>query len=98
MATNKTGYYAGDTAKLTCEFRDWNDELVDPENVTVTVYNEYWEKLSQASDTDIFRESQGKYYYEYVTPMTTGIVIYEWRGMISGKPSIKRNQLELFFV
>jgi hypothetical protein len=93
---NREGYYhKGNSIKLKCKFRDYNNELVNPTSVYLTIYDLNGRILEENNVTN----NKGGYEYFFVfTPDDETIYVYEWRGVISGVVSLRRKKLEVRFV
>lgn len=85
--------YVGNTVRLRAEFRDFDGNLVEPDDVTVTVYDQ--NKDSLVSEPGVMEEP-GKYYYDYVITRGNDMpVAFEFKGFIDGKPILGRQLISL---
>lgn len=87
-------YFSGDTIRIQVTFRDWTPEgsttpgaLIDPDTVTVTVYDEDQNVIQTGSPV---RSSLGVYFYNWITPNEAGKYFVEFRGVLNGEPLIIR--------
>lgn len=84
----------GDTIKLTAEFRTFGGITADPENITVKFMNSKGQQIGEIIQLDSnSRVGSGIYLYEYVVPNEPSTIVYEFRGLINGKPILGRGEL-----
>lgn len=62
--------YVGTRYRLTCEFKDFDKTLADPDTVAITI--------NGASFTPV-RDSTGKYHYDFL-PASSGTYVVRWLG------------------
>ncbi|MDM5333446.1 hypothetical protein QUF56_09425 [Ureibacillus composti] len=86
-------YQAGNTVRLTAEFKDWEGVSIDPETVKLIIYDYRYTKLSEFEVPTANRINVGTYFYDHV--FETGLFIYEWLATIDGKPSLVRKQISI---
>jgi hypothetical protein len=90
-------YQAGNTIRLLCTFKDFNQANVDPDLVKVVIYDQKYNML-QTITTNIIKSSVGNYYYDYTIPEDSRQKLYyEFYGMIGGVPSLKRDSFKTIF-
>lgn len=71
------------TVRLRAEFRNFDQELSDPSDITLTIYKQVNNQImTSASPADIVRESLGTYHYDYLVPLGVGNLYYEWSGTL----------------
>ena len=86
----------GNTVRLKAEFTDFNGELVDVMDATLTVYEGKNKVLVEVTPE---RLSEGVYFYDYIVPEFSGGSLYfEFKGMLDGKPILGREPLERSWV
>lgn len=87
----------GDTSRLYTSFYNYADALADPDTVTVVIYSHEGQvELKTGAAT---RESTGVYYYDYIIPAgVPSPLVYEFGGMLDGKPTVNREYLEIAWV
>lgn len=86
----------GNTVRLKAEFTDFNGELLDVIDVTLTVYEGKNKVLAEVTPE---RLSEGVYFYDYIVPEFSGGSLYfEFKGMLNDKPILGREPLERSWV
>lgn len=79
----------GDTVRLKAEFRDFDGEYVDPDEVKVKLFDGGKKQLGEDITPD--RVDTGKYQCDYVVPSGgPGPLYFEFSGMIGGMPVVGR--------
>ena len=91
-------YISGNTVKLSAEFRNLENMLIDAEFPKLIIYNYKWEKLEEITLTDANKEGTGKYAYYYPTPLKPTRIIYEFKGEMSGMVALDRGEFTTRFV
>jgi hypothetical protein len=91
-------YTTGTTVRVTAEFFDFGGQLIDPEAVTVRVYDARQKQIYEAVlDLVSARVSQGFYEHFYVVPpryvANMDRYYVEFEGVIGGTPSVERAPL-----
>ena len=81
----------GSTVKLKAEFKDFDGNYFDPEEVLLNFYDNMRRQIGET----IIIESKhnvdvGIYEYQYVVPKGVGSLTFEFIGMLEGNPSIGR--------
>jgi hypothetical protein len=90
----ETIYQAGNTVRLECIFYDFNNQLIDPNNIKLKIYNNKYELINEFN---VNKKDLGKYYYDYTTLSEPDYFYYEWYGEIDSLPSIKRGSFKTIF-
>lgn len=89
----------GDTIRLEVKFMDFNGVLVEPDEVTINIYDGDNVAIQSIPLTSENREGIGRYYYDYVIPYTVnGFIIYEFTGMHRNRPILARDKIHVDFV
>lgn len=89
---------SGSTVKLRAEFLDYSGKPVDPEEVTLRVYDCNEKEIGvSATVSTAFRLDVGIYEYPFTVPVGVTDLVYEFTGMIEGNPSIGRGTLKRTF-
>lgn len=94
-------YLAGDTIRLTCEFKDFSGVLADPSTINVKIYDETQKVVNTYTIDPIANKLEtGKYFYDYTIPMdfVGKKVEYEWNAVISGVVSLNRSSFDVVFI
>jgi hypothetical protein len=88
-----TKFLLGTTLKFTAVFYNWDGTLIDPSEITFTIYDYAFQVVGEAHPvTSLNRVSLGNYFWLWVPAVgDTGTFIYEWKGIINGTPSIRRD-------
>lgn len=101
MATDSITVFSGDTVRIKSTFRDYAvapavGALADPDSSTATwtVYDSDMNVLASGAGV---RESTGVYHYDYTTPTTPTVVVFEFKGLFSTKPQLSRVRLNVKF-
>jgi len=96
-------YFTGDTATFEATFRDLPEDpeadpetgaLIDPSAVTITIYDADLVPIETGSGDN---QSTGVYAYDYTMSDEPGIYYIEWKGIVNGKPEIKRDKFKVKF-
>lgn len=88
-------YITGTTVRLHCTFKDFNDEKIDPQIVKVIIYDY---KYNIIEELVAVKRDIGEYFVDYITPIKSKSLYYEWYGEIDGMPSIKRDGFTTKFI
>jgi hypothetical protein len=94
-------FQTGDTIRLECQFNTFQSEggnPIDPESVSIVLYDAYYNVLEEYSVDASMRLDIGKYYYYLTLPEDPQKLYYGWKCIIGGKPSVKRKSIETKFV
>jgi len=90
--------YSGDTVRLVVYFKNLNMQSVDPDSITLTIYNINQEQIEQITLDDSNRKDVGVYFYDYVVPEDNQEIIYEFKGLDNNNPIIIRDSIKIEFV
>ncbi len=90
-------YQSGNTVRLEVLFKDFSGQPIDPDSVELLFY-ENGEVVNQISMNESNRLYEGFYVYLLVTDNTPKTITYEWKGIISGNPSLKRGTFRTVFL
>jgi hypothetical protein len=87
----------GETVKLTADFTGFEGGHIDPDNITLNVYDVLGEPMiDEVNITSHYKVSAGVYCYEYPIPLgTKGDLLYEFLGYINGAPIVIRDILRV---
>lgn len=89
----------GDTIRLQCHFKTFTGDLVDPEGITLTIYDNAKNTLETIPITNENKESTGKYFYDYTPATELNEFIFEFKGFYNNnKPIVARDKVEIKFV
>lgn len=89
-------YQYGNTIRLECIFRDFDDKKIDPNLVKLIIYNSKYEIVFQTNT--VVKKDIGEYFFDYTTENKEQKLFYEWYGEIDGKPSLSRGQFMTKFI
>ena len=87
--------FSGDTARLYVEFRDFEGVTINPDTVTLTIYNED-ESVLKTITNDKIIQHEDAYFYDYTHKEPTNY-IYEFNGMYKKMPIIARANVSVIF-
>ncbi|MGP4063103.1 hypothetical protein [Halobacillus sp. H74] len=88
-------YLDGDTVRLVSTFYDWEDKVVFPDEVILTIFDYSWKQLDQFTLSSANRNTDGEYFYDYIFN-GVGKFYYEWKGLIGGSsPNLERNDVKI---
>lgn len=94
-------YKAGNTIRITAEFRDFSNVLSDPTLIMFRVYDQAYNQIGEYSiDLTSMKSSTGIYFYDYTIPITgytNQKLYYEFYGEVSGSPSLNRGSFKVIF-
>jgi hypothetical protein len=88
----------GDTIRLQVQFKTFTGDLVDPEGISLTIYDNARNVLETIPITNENKESIGKYTYDYTPPLELDEFIFEFKGVYNNKPIVARDKVEIKFV
>lgn len=86
--------FSGDTIRLIVEFRDFNGLVINPTNVTLTIYDIDEETIVETI-TDVLIDGS-KFYYDYVS--LNKDFIFEFKGEYNSKPILARQLKKVNFI
>lgn len=89
--------YSGDTVRLICNFKTFDGQSIDPEGVTLTIYDSDREQIEQFTLDDTNRDDVGVYFYDFVTPDDKEKVLFEFKGTRNNLPIVVRDSLAIKF-
>jgi hypothetical protein len=84
----------GDTIWLKGEFKDRTGAYADPTSVSVKVYDAGENLLTTLSAT---KTDTGKYERDYLVPLGSGNLIFEFTGELGGYTATRRDTLDRQF-
>lgn len=89
----------GNTIKLRAEFKDFDGIPYDPTDITLTVYDDNRVLVSgPISLGEGNKISNGVYEYDYTIPAGNTNLVYEFKGLIGGKPVLGRSKISRTWV
>lgn len=88
--------YKGDTVRLQCHFKTFEGQSVNPDNVTLTIYDSQENKIEQFTDTN--NSKLGVYFYDYAPASELNEFIFEFAGSVNNKPILSRGRVETKFI
>ncbi|MCC3645825.1 hypothetical protein JGK52_03885 [Cytobacillus oceanisediminis] len=88
----------GDTIQLRVNFKSFKGNLIDPDNVKLTIYKSDKTQIEQIAITDSDKESVGVYFYDYTPASELNEFIFEFAGSYNSKPILARGKVELKFI
>lgn len=95
---NKT-VIAGTSVRAVNTFHNFEGLAQDPDLVRFKVYDESYKLLDNYTLTDANKLSEGKYFYDYITPSEPyKTLILEFYGEIAGNPTIERMRISTTFM
>lgn len=90
-------YLSEETIKITATFRNFENELVDPDPIKLSIFNSAHEKIAEYEITN--KISLGVFSIDYTFPFikqkTT--LFYEIKGVIDGGNAVYKEMLEVDF-
>ena len=90
--------YLGDTVRLKVHFRSFNGDSVDPDDITLTIYDKTKKELDTISITDENKTATGQYFYDYIVPDDIHeYFIFEFRGLHNNNPILARDRVSIKF-
>ena len=90
---------SGTAIRVVNTFYNFDNQPQDPDVVKFRVYDSSYKQLGDYILTEENRISEGKYFYDYVTPSERNkTIILEFYGEISGNPTIERKQITTTFI
>lgn len=94
----------GNTLRIEIEFRDFDNNPVNPQDIVFKIYDLKYVELSSnhLSENNHVRDSNGdaipgKYYIDHVFDKQ-GTFYIEFLGYIDGKPTLKREKVAVVFI
>jgi hypothetical protein len=94
-------FEAGNTVKFRVTFRDWAPEgqtgdESDPDSVTGALYDANKKLLQTFSPTKV-SNTISTYDQDLTLPMQEGVYYVEFKGLVSGQPSLIRQKIQVKF-
>jgi hypothetical protein len=93
----------GNTVRIEIEFLDFDNNPAEPTNITFKIYDIKYVELSSNDLTSDNKASNsngdiipGKYFIDHVF-VTIGSFYIEFLGYINGKPTVKREKVNVVF-
>ena len=96
---NTRSFQSGNTIRMMCTFRDFDQALVDPDVVKVKLYDYRYQPVSDTVLGEQHRLGVGEYFYDY--PIPSGPkerVHYEWYAEKDGTVALKRDTFLINFI
>lgn len=90
--------YEGDTVRLVCHFKTFTGQSVDPEAISLTIYDNAQNVLETIPVGIEDKENTGKYFYDYVPASELDEFIFEFAGSYNNKPILARGQVKVKFI
>lgn len=87
--------FVNDTVRLVAQFRDFNGNAINPDNVKLTIYNKQQEIIETITE-GITDNTQGNFHYNYVA--TNSDFIFEFSGFFNSKPVLSRQLVQVKFI
>lgn len=84
---------ANDTIRLVVEFKDFNGRTINPDNVTLKIYDKKKNLIEEI--TENIKQDGTKYYYDYTT--TDSDFIFEFSGFYNDKIVLSRQLVKVQF-
>ena len=90
--------YIGDTVRLKVHFRSFNGDSVDPDDITLTIYDKTKKELDTIPITVENKTATGQYYYDYVvSDELLEYFIFEFGGIHNNNPILARDRVSIKF-
>jgi len=78
----------GNTIRVTTKFYDMDDEVIAPEEVTLTIYDGRWNVVETA---ELIVGDDMEYSFDYIMPPDlVNPISIEVKGIVNGYPTIER--------
>jgi hypothetical protein len=82
------------TVRLKAEFRDFDGQLVSPDDVVLKLYNA--KKIQIGEAIPVLPASEGVFTYDYVLETDVyGSIFYEFSGTVNNLPILGRNRIDI---
>lgn len=88
--------YKGDTVRLQCHFKTFEGQSVNPDNVTLTIYDVNENQIEQITDTN--NSKLGVFSYDYEPASELDEFIFEFAGSVNNKPILSREKVTTKFI
>ncbi len=90
--------YVGDTVRLKVHFKSFDGDSIDPDDITLTIYNTDKSVSETIPITDENKTATGQYYYDYVvSDELLEYFIFEFGGIHNNKPILSRDKVKIKF-
>lgn len=89
--------YSDDTVRLKVNFKTFTGQAINPDNVTLIIYDTERNQIEQYELDDTHQEDVGVYFYDYITPDDEQEIIFEFKGTYNNYPIIVRDSLKINF-
>ncbi|WEZ10154.1 ZmpA/ZmpB/ZmpC family metallo-endopeptidase-related protein [Priestia flexa] len=89
--------FNGDTIRLKVNFRDFDNQSVNPSDVKLTIYDTDKQTIESIELNDTNKIDEGVYFYDYVLPDDKREVTFEFRGIHNEKPILTRGTIPIKF-
>lgn len=83
-----------DTIRLKVYFKSFEGAAVDPNNITLTIYDNGQQQLETIDIDDTNKLNVGVYFYDYIIPSGEGDIYIEFSGLVNDKPILTRKLLK----
>lgn len=84
----------GNTIKLRVEFKDFNSDYIDPDDITFAVYDSRKQLVGGVVPiTAVHKIDAGIYEVNYTIPEGTTDLMYEFKGFMDGLPTVIRGKV-----
>ncbi|WP_312753360.1 hypothetical protein [Rummeliibacillus suwonensis] len=90
--------YEGDSIRLKVHFKNFDNQSIDPSNITLTIYNLDKTKIEEISITDSNKQNVGVYFYDYTPSSNLSEFVFEFKGYYNNKPILARDIVKLKFI
>ena len=98
---------SGNTVRLKCEFKTFDDEYDDPDNITLKIFDKDKVQVGATIEiTDAYKTDTGKYEYDYTIPALSTLIedlsttlisctkiFYEFSGTLEGETLKGRDKI-----
>lgn len=90
--------YLGDTVRLKVHFKSFDGDSIDPDDITLTIYNKDKNQVEQYELNDTNKINVGQYFYDYSPASELSEFIFEFKGFYNDKPILARDVVKIKFV
>lgn len=95
---NVQTFHIGNTLRFTASFKNWSDQLADPDSVLFRMYDSDYTLLKTVSAS---KSSTGVFYALWTIPNSSkrsDVYIYEWYATLENTPDVYRGMVKAIFV
>ncbi len=91
--------YIGDTVRLKVHFKSFDGDSIDPDDITLIIYNTNKSVIETIPISDENKTATGQYYYDYVVVPDDiqEYFIFEFRGLHNNNPILARDRVNIKF-